>query len=92
MIVTAHSNKLTSSTNPAEKPSTGLLVKSAFNRMRVAATPSHKLDISNPVVLQSLDGELTDLSIAFAATVMLGPCDNGGWGKYGPQSTTIAEL
>lgn len=29
MIVTAHSNKLESSTSPAEKPSTGRFVKSA---------------------------------------------------------------
>lgn len=32
-MVTAHSNKLESSTNPAEKPSTGRFVKSAVTEI-----------------------------------------------------------
>ena len=49
--------------------------------MRMAAAPSRKLDISNLVVLKSRDGEVTDLSTAFAAVAKPGPFGNGGWGK-----------
>ena len=41
-MVTAHSNKLESSTNPAEKPSTGRFVRSAVTRVDCSVRGSNR--------------------------------------------------